>query len=48
MTSLSSVTKVLMAPPIPAGTIAAFATILPSSELSVETKGLVWLAGQNH
>ncbi len=35
---MESVTKMLM-PPAPAGTIAAFATTLPSHEFSVETTG---------
>src|ERR1700690_2509963 len=32
-------TKILIAPLVPAGTIAAFATTLPSNEFSVETNG---------
>src|ERR1700690_868429 len=34
-------TKTLIAPLVPAGTIAAFATTLPSNEFSVETNGCV-------
>src|SRR5437764_499757 len=35
-----------IAPPVPAGTIAAFAVIAPSSELRVDTTGCDWPAGQ--
>ena len=39
-TSVGSVTKMLMSPFGPAGTIAALATTLPAREFRVETKGL--------
>src|SRR5579864_8697041 len=39
MTSVASVTNALIAPPAPAGTMAAFDLILPSIEFSVATSG---------
>src|SRR5215467_5572244 len=36
---VSSVTKTLIDPPVPAGTIAAFATTVPVGSLSVDTNG---------
>jgi hypothetical protein len=36
----------LIAPPVPAGTIAAFAVIVPVSAFSVDTNGCVCPAGQ--
>ncbi len=36
-----------MAPPAPAGTIAAFPVMVPSMAFSVETNGCGWLSGQN-
>src|SRR5208283_5043101 len=39
ITCVGFVTKTLIAPSVPAGTIAAFATTLPSNEFRVETSG---------
>jgi hypothetical protein len=39
ITCVVSVAITEIAPPVPAGTIAALATILPSKEFSVETLG---------
>jgi hypothetical protein len=41
--SVLSVANKLMAPPVPAGTMAAFAVIAPVGAFSVETNG--WLCG---
>ena len=40
MTSVASVVKTLMAPLVPAGTMAALATTVPVGALSVETTGI--------
>src|SRR5580704_1933631 len=45
-TLVVSVTKTLIAPFVPAGTIAAFATIVPSESFNVETFGIGWPVGQ--
>src|SRR5690348_17245953 len=42
---VSPVTKTLMDPFVPAGTIAAFATMSPASELRVDTSGLACPVG---
>src|SRR5271157_3781195 len=46
MTCVRLVTKTLMAPLVPAGTIAAFATTAPSKEFNVETNGCAAPVGQ--
>src|SRR5689334_8948179 len=46
MTSVGLVTNTLTEPFVPAGTMAAFATILPKKELSVDTNGWFWPVGQ--
>jgi hypothetical protein len=45
ITSVVFVTKIEIAPPLPAGTMAALATILPSNEFKVDTFGCVEPAG---
>ena len=45
MTFVVLLAKTLMAPPVPAGTIAAFDLTRPSRELSVEASGWPWPAG---
>ena len=44
--SVASLTKMLIPPPIPAGTIAAFATTVPLQSFSVDTIGSGCPAGQ--
>ena len=46
ITWLRLVTKTLMAPLVPAGTMAALATIVPSKEFRVETRGREAPVGQ--
>src|SRR5688572_20629454 len=46
MRSETSAARTLMAPLVPAATIAEFATIAPSIELSVDTPGYACPAGQ--
>jgi hypothetical protein len=47
MTSVASVTKTLIAPLSPAGTVAAFDFTLPSMEFNVATSGCVWPVGHS-
>src|SRR5437667_9658864 len=46
MRSVSSLAKKLAAPPVPAGTMAALASTVPSNEFSVEATGCACPAGQ--
>src|SRR4051812_5473170 len=47
MTAVGLLAKMLMAPPVPAGTIAAFDLMRPSRELSVDATGWGWPVGQS-
>jgi len=46
MRSVEKLTKTLMPPPVPAGTMAAFARIEPAPKFSVETTGFGAPVGQ--